>query len=443
MEDATLLEATISRLEGILDLAAPMLICNQDFRFITEEQVLRCGTEPEAIVLEPMGRNTAPAVAIAAHYFKHQGLNVDLLVLPSDHVIRNPTRFVDAVNHAAACSHQHLVTFGIQPDHPETGYGYIHAVNSLESGVLKVDRFVEKPDAETARLFLDSGEYYWNSGMFMFSSDLYLEHLETYAPEVDKVACQCLRQSRREGNFVYLDETGFSHSPNISIDYAVMEHAPARVVIPLDAGWFDVGSWKGVWDASDHDADGNVTRGNVRTRQVSQSYLSTSGRMLVINGLENVAVVDTKDVTFVTTLDQSQEVKEMVEQLKQEDAPEVDLHSRVLRPWGAFESIDSGPGFQVKRLTIAPGSEISLQYHHHRAEHWVVVRGRATVTKGKDVLVLGESESIYIPVGTIHKLANEQDEVLEIIEVQTGSYLGEDDIVRLEDRYGRLEEVVK
>jgi mannose-1-phosphate guanylyltransferase len=439
--DSSLLEDTVNRLQQ-LENSGLLAICNDEYRFIAAEQIRNTGTNLDAMILEPEGRNTAPAIAVAAQHVLANKLPPVMLVLPSDHLIHNTVAFTEAVNLGSELALHQPITFGVMPDRPETGYGYIQTGESIKDGVKQVSRFVEKPDIEKAKEFLESGDFLWNSGMFMFHAGQYLELLAEYESDVFQRSSEAYDKSRRDGAFIFLDAEAFNHCPSTSIDYAVMERVNRSAVVTLDADWFDVGSWKGVLDAADCDNNGNSITGNVRSYNSSHSVLRSDGRLLVVNDLHNMVVVDTEDATFISSLDKSQDVKEIVADLVENKLGEVEYHRRVLRPWGAFEGVDKGPGFQVKRLSIHPHSEISLQYHHHRAEHWVVVRGIATVQKDEDILRLNPSESIYIPQGTIHKLSNLQDELLEIIEVQTGDYLGEDDIVRLEDRYGRELEVV-
>ncbi len=437
----TLLEETIERLKFVEGVQHTVAVCNQDFRFITAEQFRNCQVDAFSLLLEPFGRNTAPAIAAAAQWVLDNGHAPLLLVMPSDHVIRQPAEFAKAVASARYEAGQgSFVTFGIVPSSAEIGYGYIKAVSGSSGNLRPIERFVEKPDADTAQKFVDSGEYFWNSGMFLFHAEAYLDALSQYAPRIAEWAGRASKQSRSGFESVFLDEASFEQCPSGSIDYAVMEHTDKGVVVPLSAGWCDVGSWKGVWQVSDLDENDNIVRGDVKLKDVSNSCIVSDGRLVVVNKLDNIAVVDTKDVTYVAPIDSSQDIKQIVAELEREGRPEIEFHSRVFRPWGSFETIDTGEGFQVKRLILKPGAEISLQYHHHRSEHWVVVRGTAGVQKGDDVLQLEQNQSIYIPVGTTHKLSNPGPDTLEIIEVQTGEYLGEDDIVRLEDRYGRIEQ---
>ncbi len=439
--EGTLLEETIARVRTIDGTGEPIAICNEAFRFLTAEQFRRQGVEPFTLLLEPEGRNTAPALAAAARYILDHDQPPLMLVLPSDHVIKDAGRFAEAVERARpAAASGGFVTFGVVPTAPETGYGYIKAAGGRVDDAMSVERFVEKPDAATAVAFLESGDYFWNSGMFLLDASAYLTALSSFEPEIADHAAEAARTTRRTGEMVFLDDESFARCPSKSIDYAVMERTDRAFVVPLDAGWCDVGSWRGVWQVCDRDADGNVAMGDVRLTDVKNSCVIAEDRLVVASALDNVAIIDTRDVTYVASLDAAQDIRDVVAGLQEEKRSEVEHHPRVYRPWGSFESIDRGQGFQVKRLVVNQGAKISLQYHHHRSEHWVVVRGVATVQRGEETFELETNESTYIPAGMIHKLSNNGDEPLEVIEVQTGSYLGEDDIVRLEDSYGRIKE---
>ncbi len=436
--DKTMLQETISRLDGLADIENPLIVCNDAHRFMVAEQIRQLDKQAHAIILEPCGRNTAPAVAIAALYAQNLKTDPLLLVLPADHLIQDVYRFHQAVQLGVAEAEQgSLVTFGIVPTQPETGYGYIRADQSANSSVYPVAEFVEKPDMETAKSYLASGDYYWNSGMFMFRASRYLEELELYQPEM-LAACQnAFTHIVGDLDFQRLDETAFAASPADSIDYAVMEKTDRAVVIPLAAGWNDIGAWSALWDVHPHDRDGNVLIGDVLTESANNCYLHAGHRLLAAVGVEDLVVVETADAILVAQRDQVQNVKAIVTQLKQQDRTEANLHRRVNRPWGAYEGVDAGERFQVKRITVNPGASLSLQKHHHRAEHWIVVKGTARVTCGDNILLLSENQSTYIPLGEVHRLENPGQIPLEIIEVQSGSYLGEDDIIRLEDAYGR------
>ena len=432
--DDTMLQATWKRVASIAG-AAPIVVANQEHRFMAAEQLRESKVIPQALILEPIGRNTAPAIAIAALQALASGDDALLLVLPSDHVVRNEPAFHAAVKQAAqAADAGKLVTFGIVPTSPETGYGYIKAATG--EGVRAVDRFVEKPDLATAEQYVASGEYFWNSGMFLFKASRYLKELELLQPAILAACRDALDKAARDTDFIRLDADAFAASPNDSIDYAVMEKTVDAAVVPLDAEWNDVGSWSALWEVSDKDADGNACHGDVIALDCRNSYAYGS-RLIAMVGLEDTVVVETDDAVFVGHKDRVQDVKEIVGQIKREGRSEAAAHRKVYRPWGAYDSIDNGERFQVKRITVKPGATLSLQMHHHRAEHWIVVSGTAEVTRGDDVILLSENQSTYIPLGVTHRLKNPGKLPLELIEVQSGSYLGEDDIVRFEDQYGR------
>ncbi len=432
--ELTMLQATWQR---VAPLAArgPLVIANEEHRFVAAEQLQQVGAEPAAIILEPVGRNTAPAIAVAALEATRDGADALLLVLPSDHVITDEAAFRSAVQAAASAADAgKLVTFGIVPTGPETGYGYIKAADG--QGVRAVERFVEKPDLETATGYVSSGQYYWNSGMFLFKASRYLQELERFQPEMLASSRQAWQQARRDADFTRLDKDAFTAVPSDSIDYAVMEKTADAVVIPLDAGWNDVGSWTALRDVSQQDGDGNAHQGDVIAIDCRNTY-AYAQRLVALVGLDDVIVVETDDAVLVGKADRMQEVKTVVAKLKAEGRSEATWHRKVYRPWGAYDSIDNGERFQVKRITVKPGGTLSLQMHHHRAEHWIVVSGTAEVTRGNDVILLSENQSTYIPLGVTHRLRNPGKLPLELIEVQSGSYLGEDDIVRFEDTYGR------
>ncbi|BBQ10179.1 MULTISPECIES: mannose-1-phosphate guanylyltransferase/mannose-6-phosphate isomerase [Stenotrophomonas] len=432
--DDTMLQATWKRVASIAG-AAPIVVANQEHRFMAAEQLRECKVLPQALILEPVGRNTAPAIAIAAMQALAGGDDALMLVLPSDHVVRNEAAFHAAVKQAAiAAEAGKLVTFGIVPTAPETGYGYIKA--AAGEGVRVVDRFVEKPDLATAEQYVTSGEYFWNSGMFLFKASRYLKELETLQPAILAACRQALEKAVRDNDFIRLDAEAFAASPNDSIDYAVMEKTADAAVVPLDAEWNDVGSWSALWEVSDKDADGNACHGDVIALDCKDSY-AYGNRLIAMVGLQDVVVVETDDAVFVGHKDRVQDVKEIVGQIKHDGRSEAAAHRKVYRPWGAYDSIDNGARFQVKRITVKPGATLSLQMHHHRAEHWIVVSGTAEVTRGDEVILLSENQSTYIPLGVTHRLKNPGKLPLELIEVQSGSYLGEDDIVRFQDSYGR------
>ncbi|MBM3106674.1 mannose-1-phosphate guanylyltransferase/mannose-6-phosphate isomerase [Pseudomonas sp. V1] len=437
--DVSMLQATIKRLEG-LDSGEAIVICNEQHRFLAAEQLRVCGHEQANILLEPVGRNTAPAIAIAALQATATGEDPILLVLAADHLIQDVGAFHASVGLAENLANAgKLVTFGIVPTHAETGYGYLEQGAALENGGYKVQRFVEKPNADTAKLYLDSGKFLWNSGMFMFRASRYLEELRRFAPEIHDACHDAFGGASRDMHFTRVDAARFAQCPDDSIDYAVMERTHDAVLVPLDAGWSDIGSWSALWDTAEKDHAGNVCRGDVLLSGSRGSYVQSSHRLVTAVGVENLVIVETKDAVLVANKDQVQDVKGIVDQLKKQQRSEFSAHREVYRPWGKYDSIDSGHRYQVKRITVAPGAKLSVQMHHHRAEHWIVVSGAARVTNGDKTYLVTENQSTYIPVGQIHALENPGVIPLELIEVQSGSYLGEDDIVRFEDRYGRAE----
>jgi mannose-1-phosphate guanylyltransferase/mannose-6-phosphate isomerase len=440
VSDQTMLQETALRVAGWPGLMAPLVVCGNDHRFLVAEQLREIGVTPLGILLEPVGRNTAPAVAAAAHYLKAIDPEAVMLVLPADHVIRDNDAFKAAVGRAAALvGHGALATFGIVPQAPETGYGYIRRGQRADGAddSYKVDRFVEKPDRATAEAFLADGGYYWNSGMFMFEAARYLAELEKFNPEIAAAAESAVRTGYRDLDFCRLDEATFSSCPSDSIDYAVMERTRDAVVVPADIGWSDVGSWSALWEVQRRDESGNAQRGDVYLDGVSNSLVRAESRIVAVVGVQDLVVVETPDAVLVAHKDQVQRVKQVVDHLKSKERTEHLYHTRMYRPWGWYEGIDAGERFQVKRICVKPGEKLSLQMHHHRAEHWVVVSGTARVTCGEKVSLLSENESTYIPIGMNHRLENPGKLPLHIIEVQSGSYLGEDDIVRFEDIYKR------
>ena len=433
----TLLQDTLQRLAG-LETAAPLLVCNEEHRFLVAEQLRTIGCQPGAILLEPAGRSTAPAIALAAHaVLAADGGDALLLVLPADHVIRDAAAFRAAVLSAAAAARAgQLVSFGVVPRSPETGYGYIRR-GAVAGAAFRIAEFVEKPDAERAGRFVASGEYYWNSGMFLFRARRYLEELERHAPDIAAACRSAFAGATRDLDFTRVESRSFLACRGDSIDYAVMERTDAAVVVPLAAGWSDVGSWDALHEASEPDADGNVLRGDVLALETRGCYVYSEDRLVTTLGLSDHVVVETKDAVLVAPRTRAQDVKQLVARLKSEGRYEHSLHREVFRPWGSYDSIDGGERFQVKRLVVRPGGVLSLQMHHHRAEHWVVVSGTARITRGEETFLLEENQSTYIPVGVRHRIENPGRIALHIIEVQSGTYLGEDDIVRFEDRYGR------
>lgn len=435
----TMLQATAERISA-LSSEAPFVICNEETRFLAAEQMRQISLDNARILLEPAGRNTAPAIALAALEALSNDEDPVLLVMPADHMISDPSAFNATVETALPLAQSnHLVTFGIIPTRPETGYGYIHAGAPLAGhDGFAVDTFVEKPDAATAEAYLASGAYYWNSGIFMFRASCYLAELETFRPDV-MAACRAAFEGKQgDLHFLRFDEAAFLACPDVSIDYAVMEQTSHAVVVPIDAGWSDIGSWSALWDASDKNADGNCEIGDVLSLNGSGNYINAGSRLVAAVGLQDMIVVETKDVVFVAPKDRVDEIKELIKDMTAKDRPELNHHRVVYRPWGQYDSIDMGDRYQVKRITVKPGAKLSVQKHHHRAEHWIVVRGCAKVTRGEETILLSENQSTYIPLGEIHALENPGKIPLELIEVQSGSYLGEDDIVRLEDKYGRV-----
>ena len=430
----TMLQSTWKRVAALAG-SAPIVVANEAHRFVVAEQLQLAGAHPQSIILEPVGRNTAPAIAVAALEALAGGQDPLLLVLPSDHVIVDEAAFHEAVRAAApAAADGKLVTFGIVPTSPETGYGYIQAASG--EGVRQVLRFVEKPDLATAESYLASGDFYWNSGMFLLRASAYLAELENQRPDMLAGVRKALQEAQRDHDFTRLDKESFASVQSDSIDYAVMEKTADAVVLPLDAGWSDVGSWSALRDVSARDEAGNAHRGQVISIDCRDTFVS-SRTLVATVGLDNVIVVETEDAILVAHADKVQQVKDVVARLKAEDRSEATWHRKVYRPWGAYDSIDHGERFQVKRITVKPGGTLSLQMHHHRAEHWIVVSGTAEVTRGDEVILLTENQSTYIPLGVTHRLRNPGKLPLELIEVQSGSYLGEDDIVRFEDTYGR------
>lgn len=491
--EETLLQQTVMRIGNLKGAKPPIVVCNEEHRFLIGEQLLEIGVKPASLILEPVGRNTAPALTLAALSLSEANRNTVLLVMPADHVIRDNDAFLAAVSVGASMAEQgYLVTFGIVPTSPETGYGYIKcgspfspqssvlsppssvsghqssvlstqssvlspqspgfesqsSVLSTQSSVLSpqssafsphspVEAFVEKPDAETAARYLASGGYLWNSGMFMLRADIWLTELGRHEPAIRKSCEQAIRDGRQDGDFHRIGRESFIACPGNSIDYAVMEKTEKAMVVPLDAGWSDIGAWPAIWEISDRDEDGNVLRGDVLAQDTKDSYLLAQHRLLATVGIKDLIVAETADAVLVAHKDKAQDVKAIVNLLKQQKRDESLMHRRVHRPWGSYEGVDAGERFQVKRLVVKPGASLSLQMHHHRAEHWVVVKGTAKVTRGEEIILLSENQSTYIPIGTKHRLENPGSTPLEIIEVQSGGYLGEDDIVRFEDVYNR------
>lgn len=436
----TMLQETLVRLVGIA-VGQTSVICNEEHRFIVAQQAQEVDAELNAIILEPVGRNTAPAIALAAFEALDSAPNTSplLLVMAADHVIADVAAFHTAVAEAKVQAEAgKLLTFGIVPESPHTGYGYIQSGDKLAQGAYTVSRFVEKPDSETAQSYVESGDYFWNSGMFLFSAEVYLAELKSYRPDIYDACEKAFLGRSRDADFLRVDSDAFRACPDESVDYAVMEKTSKAAVVPLSAGWSDVGAWSSLWDIGEKDSSGNVVSGDVLTHDTHNSYLRAEHRLLATVGLDNVVVVETNDAVLVADKSQVQDVKKIVETLKQQQRSEVLHHRHVYRPWGVYDSIDHGERYQVKRITVQAGAKLSLQMHHHRAEHWIVVSGTARVTRGEETFLVAENQSTYIPVGVKHSLENPGKIPLELIEVQSGSYLGEDDIERFEDCYGRV-----
>lgn len=434
-----MLQETLKRITNWACTDSPIVVCGNDHRFLVAEQLRALDITPKSIMLEPAPRNTAPAIAVAAMALLDDP-DALMLVLPSDHVITDIDAFERAVMQAAvAASDGRLVTFGIKPSHPETGYGYIQAGIALAGadGCFKVNRFVEKPDIKTAESYLTSGDFYWNSGMFLFKPSVYLAELDKFKPTIFNQALLAFENSYQDLDFCRLDEEAFADSPSDSIDYAVMEQTQLATVVPVDMGWNDVGSWAALWEVQSKDHNGNVLRGDVIAENVSNSLIRSQNRVVAVVGVKDLIVVETSDAVLVAHKDSAQDVKKIVDHLKHYKRSEHVENTRIYRPWGWYESMDNGARFQVKRIMVNPGAKLSLQMHHQRAEHWVIVSGTAVVTRDDQVEVLEENHSVYIAIGVKHRLENRSSRPLHIIEVQSGIYLGEDDIVRFEDSYGR------
>jgi len=437
--DQSLIQDTVRRATGPA-FAAPLIVCNVEHRFLIAEQMRAAGHPPGTILLEPAGRNTAPAAAVAALLLAEKDPDAILLLMPADHVVRDPDAFRRAADSAAAAAAQgFLVTFGIAPRGPETGYGYVQrgAPLSESAKTFAVRRFVEKPDAITAKSYIEAGDYYWNSGMFAFQASTLLAELERLEPAMVADCRAAIRGGKQDLDFFRLEPKAFEACKSISVDYALMEHTQKAAIVPVEMGWSDIGSWEALWDASDKDNGGNALKGDVLHHATRNSYLRSEGPLVAAVGVEDLIVVATKDAVLVSRKNASQDVKKIVEQLDQAGRELHLTHRKVYRPWGAYEGLDIGDNFQVKRITVNPGAKLSLQMHHKRAEHWVVVSGTARVTRDNEVFTLRENESTFIPLGATHRLENISSEPLHLIEVQSGRYLGEDDIVRFEDSYGR------
>lgn len=451
-DEKSLLQNTILRLSSLScdekndSINESIFVSNEEHRFLVAQQLNELGILNSKIVLEPVGKNTAPALTAAADIVEKDN-DALLLVMPADHVIADKASFHEAICKAAKLAEQdYLVTFGILPTRAETGYGYIKKGSVIDdgNGVYGINRFVEKPDAKTAQKYLDSGEFYWNSGMFLIKASVWLKAIDQFNSKIAEACKSAVNNATSDLDFIRLDKASFEASPSDSIDYAVMEKVTEDAggsfkgaVVSLDAGWSDIGAWDSLWDISEKDPEGNVLRGDVLTENTRNTMVMAEHRLVSTVGLENIVVIETADAVLVADKDAAQDVKSIVNQIKSQNRVEADIHRCVYRPWGNYQGIDTGERFQVKRIEVSPGSSLSLQMHHHRAEHWIVVKGTAKVTKGEETFLLSENQSTYIPIGVTHRLENPGTIPLEIIEVQSGSYLGEDDIVRFEDIYGR------
>ena len=433
LDEKSLFQTTVERVKELNSVENLLVICNDEHRFMAAEQLRETDIDGSEIILEPVGRNTAPAITIAAMHAVKKEPNVQLLVLPADHIITDLHQFQLAVTSAQQAALDMLVTFGVVPTRPETGFGYI----KRDKNSNKVNEFVEKPDAKTAEKYLASGDYLWNSGMFLFSAEKYLEEIKQLQPKIYDACHQAYADGEKDLDFIRLEAESFSSAPDISVDYAVMEKTERAAVVPLESSWSDVGSWNALWESFDRDKNDNSMHGDVIAEDCSGCYIHANNRLVTAVGIKDHVIIETADAVLVAPRHRSQEVKAIVNTLSKADRAEVDIHPKVYRPWGSYETIDIEDRFQVKRITVYPTQKLSLQMHHHRAEHWIVVKGTARVTRGEDEFLLSENESTYIPVGTKHRLENPGMIPLELIEVQSGTYLGEDDITRFEDVYGR------
>lgn len=442
--DKTLLQDTVQRLDALAEVANPLIVCNEEHRYLLLDQLESIGKSTDAILLEPQGRDTAPALTIAALTLTKEDPDAVMVVMPADHVIPDSENFCQRVSSAVELAQQgYLVTFGVTASSPETGYGYISSGSAIpDSEGFFVERFVEKPDLERAMNYVESGNYFWNAGIFVMRADTWLNEISEQRPLIFAACRTACTKSQADGHFVRVDAESFLSSPSESIDYAVMENTKKAAMLAIDTAWSDVGSWSSIWDISERDENGNVSKGDVLMDDCSGSLVYSSGRCVATSGLENIVVVETADAVLVVDKNKSQDVKKIVSSLKEKQREEFRTPSRVHRPWGDYEGIDHGWRYQVKRITVKPGQKLSLQMHMHRAEHWIVVTGTAMVTVGEKKFLLSENESTYIPIGATHRLENPGTIPLEIIEVQSGSYLGEDDIIRFEDVYNRANAAV-
>jgi len=436
VNDTTLFQDTILRLPE--EAANPLIICNEEHRFIVAEQLRQIKSSNKGIILEPTGKNTAPAIALAAMNLINEENDPILIVMSADHLIEDIEEFKRSIKIATKIANKgKMVALGVQPRKPEVGYGYIQVDNSKESESYNILSFTEKPNFKIAQQYLHSGNYYWNSGIFIFKASLYLQELEKYEPEIYNACKKSCIKTPKDLDFIRLDNKEFYNCPNKSIDYAVMEKTNTGVVVPFKGGWSDIGSWETLWDSKSKDSDNNVAEGDVVLNKVKNSYIHSTNRLVSVNDLSDLVIIDTQDALLVSSKKSSQDIKNLVLTLKNDGRSESENHRKVYRPWGYYDSIDAGQGFQVKRIFVNPGAKLSLQKHTKRAEHWVIVKGTAVITCGKKVFQLSKNQSTYIPKGEIHRLENHKKTPLEIIEIQTGDYLGEDDIIRLEDDYER------
>ncbi len=436
--DKTLFQETILRLPS--EMLDPLIVCNEEHRFLAAEQLRQINKKSSGIILEPFGRNTAPAVALAALNLLKNKTDSILLILSADHYIKDVKAFHKAIEIAKThAENDKLVTFGVLPTKPETGYGYIETDTSKKAEYYSIKSFNEKPNLEDAQVYLDSGNYFWNSGIFMFKASTYLHELKKYEPEIYSVCKKSFINNviPKDLDFIRLNKTEFNKCPDKSIDYAVMEKTNSGVVVPFNDIWSDIGSWEALWDSKRKDINNNYSEGDVVLNKVKNSYIHSSNRLVSVNDLSDLVIIDTQDALLVSSKSGSQDIKSIVQKLKSDNRSEIENHRKVYRPWGYYDSIDYGKGFQVKRIYVNPGSKLSLQKHKKRAEHWVIVKGIALITCGEKIFQLKENQSTYIPKGEVHRLENQEKYPLEIIEIQTGSYLGEDDIIRLEDDYKR------
>ncbi len=440
LNNKSLFQSTVERILSLKNIGDLLVVCNDEHRFMAAEQLRQFNINESDIILEPVGRNTAPAITIAAFHALSKNPEANLLILPADHIVVDVGQFQLAVDTAFQAINNMLITFGVVPARAETGFGYIKLDKSKKidnKDIYKVEEFIEKPDLNKAKRYLKDGNYLWNSGMFLFRADVYLNEIKTLDPDIFNVCAQAYKNSKNDLDFIRLDGKLFSEAPNTSIDYAVMEKTSKAAVVALDSEWSDVGSWHALWESLDKDNDRNSIHGDVILQDCSGSYVHASSRLVAAVGVKDQVIIETSDAVLVAPRERAQEVKDIVNQLNQTKRDEANIHPKVYRPWGSYETIDIEDRFQVKRITVNPGQILSLQMHHHRAEHWVVVKGMAKVTRGEEVFLLSENESTYIPIGTKHRLENPGMIHLELIEVQSGTYLGEDDITRFEDLYGR------